>query len=118
MQAKKRGGYCATIRQIRKAFVWIVAAVYTAYNRYKVNRWYRNVRRMDFHVPQMDKAEIETSLAELDNIDKQMQERVRVSPFYMRDFYDLRGHIDLMQSRLRKRLTQLEEQTTEAPAET
>jgi hypothetical protein len=101
-----------------KHFVWIVAAVYTAYNRYKVNRWYRNVRRMDFHVPQMDKAEIETSLAELDNIDKQMQERVRVSPFYMRDFYDLRGHIDLMQSRLRKRLTQLEEQTTEAPAET
>jgi uncharacterized protein len=93
-------------------------AVYTAYNRYKVNRWYRNVRRMDFHVPQMDKAEIETSLAELDNIDKQMQERVRVSPFYMRDFYDLRGHIDLMQSRLRKRLAQLEEPTTDAPAET
>jgi hypothetical protein len=27
---------------------------------------------------------------------------VMISPFYMRDFYDLRGHIDLIQDRLRR----------------
>lgn len=90
--------------------------IFAFYNRNKVNRWYRKVRRMDFDTPTMSLEEVTNAHVELEAIDKQLQERVFTSPFYMRDFYDLRGHIDLLQARLDKRQKELESQPIENPA--
>lgn len=75
----------------------------TLYNKRKITRWYRIVRTIDRQLTNMDQSQIELALADLDNIEHQLQENVTVSETYMADYYDLRGHIDLVQARLVKR---------------
>lgn len=81
----------------------------TLYNKRKITRWYRIVRAIDRQLATMDQAEVEQALVDLDNIENQLQEKVVVSETYMADYYDLRGHIDLVQARLIKRRTTLQE---------
>jgi TRAP transporter TAXI family solute receptor len=80
----------------------------TLYNRHKVTRWYRIVRGVDRHVARMDLLEVEKALADLDQIERQLQEQVHVSENFMADYYNLRGHIDLVQDRLQKRRDSLQ----------
>lgn len=79
------------------------------YNRSKITRWYRTVRDIDRNIPHMDIPTIERVLATLDDIERQLQERVTVSTSFMSQYYDLRSHIDLVQDRLQKRLAQLKQ---------
>lgn len=73
------------------------------YNKRKITRWYRIVRSIDRQLITMDFAQVEQALVDLDNIEQQLQENVVVSETFMADYYDLRGHIDLVQARLIKR---------------
>jgi TRAP transporter TAXI family solute receptor len=77
------------------------------YNRGKITRWYGTVRSMDRNVPNMDVQQIDDALASLGQIETELQEKVSVSAAYMADYYDLRGHIDLVQDRLNKRRASL-----------
>jgi hypothetical protein len=79
----------------------------TLYNRRKVTRWYSIVRSIDQRVQQMDIAEIDRAIADLDTIEAQLQEKVTVGEGFMSLYYDLRGHIDLVQARLRRRKERL-----------
>lgn len=80
----------------------------TLYNRRKVTRWYRIVRSIDQAVAYMDLAGIDQALGDLERIEMQLQEKVTVSETFMSSYYDLRGHIDLVQNRLMKRKAKLE----------
>jgi hypothetical protein len=62
---------------------------------------------MDRNVPNMDVQQIDDALASLGQIETELQEKVSVSAAYMADYYDLRGHIDLVQDRLNKRRASL-----------
>lgn len=73
------------------------------YNRRKITRWYGIVRSMDRNVPTMDVQQIDEALTGLEKIETELQEKVSVSGAFMADYYDLRGHIDLVQGRLQKR---------------
>jgi hypothetical protein len=91
----------------------------TLYNKRKITRWYGIVRDMDRNIPNMDLPVVQKSLEVLDDIERQLQERVSVPVGYMSDYYTLRGHIDLVQDRLQKRYDFLErEQETTASAAT
>ena len=79
----------------------------TLYNRRKVTRWYSIVRSIDQRVQQMDIAEIDRAITDLDTIEAQLQEKVTVGEGFMSLYYDLRGHIDLVQARLRRRKERL-----------
>jgi hypothetical protein len=57
----------------------------------------------------MDIPTIESVLATLDDIERQLQEQVTVSTGFMSEYYDLRSHIDLVQDRLQKRHAQLKQ---------
>ncbi len=90
----------------------------TVYNKRKVTRWYRIVRNIDRRVQQMDLAEIERALVDLEHIESQLQEKVMVAENFMSSYYDLRGHIDLVQTRLLRRRVRLEQDDQEGRAPT
>lgn len=91
--------------------------VFDYYNRRKISRWYDAIRRIDVGAAKMDAAEVGVSLAALEGIERQLQERVATSGRYQAEFHDLHTHIHLVEERLIKRrelLTQ-PETTTHAP---
>lgn len=75
----------------------------TLYNKRKVTRWYSTVRSIDRSVSAMDVAEIDRALQDLELIEQRLREHVTVSENFMADYYNLRGHIDLVRSRLTQR---------------
>lgn len=75
----------------------------TIYNKRKVTRWYSTVRSIDRRVPVMDLAESDRALNDLELIEQRLREQVTVSENFMPDYYNLRGHIDLIRGRLAKR---------------
>ena len=75
----------------------------TIYNKRKITRWYSTVRSIDRRVMAMDVAEIDQALNDLELIEQRLREQVTVSENFMADYYNLRGHIDLVQSRLSHR---------------
>jgi TRAP transporter TAXI family solute receptor len=79
----------------------------TLYNRRKVTRWYKIVHSIDRWATHMSLAEIEQALTDLDAIEEQLQEKVSVSETFMANYYDLRGHIALVQARLRRKQARL-----------
>lgn len=81
----------------------------TIYNKRKITRWYRIVRSIDQQVGQMDTARIERALSDLEQIERELQEKVSVSETFMADYYNLRSHIDLVQLRLLRRKERLME---------
>jgi TRAP transporter TAXI family solute receptor len=88
----------------------------TLYNRRKVTRWYGIVRSIDQRVQHMDLDEVDRALADLDEIEAQLQEKVTVGEGFMSLYYDLRGHIDLVQERLRRRREKLLAEASPLPA--
>ena len=75
----------------------------TIYNKRKVTRWYGTVRSIDRSVTAMDAAEIDRALYDLELIEQRLREQVTVSENFMADYYNLRGHIELVRSRLVQR---------------
>ena len=75
----------------------------TMYNKRKVTRWYGTVRSIDRSVTAMDAAEIDRALYDLELIEQRLREQVTVSENFMADYYNLRGHIELVRSRLVQR---------------
>ena len=77
--------------------------LFTIYNKRKITRWYQTVRSIDRRVAQMDAAEIDRALQNLELIETRLREEVTVSEGYMADYYNLRGHMDLVRGRLARR---------------
>lgn len=78
-------------------------ALLSLYNKRKVTRWYRIIRSIDQRVAQMDVAEIEQALQDLEQIEQRLRDEVTVSEGFMADYYNLRSHLDLLRGRLMRR---------------
>jgi TRAP transporter TAXI family solute receptor len=92
--------------------------VFDYYNRRKIARWYDVIRRIDVGAAKMNAAEVETSMAALEGIERQLQERVATSGRYQAEFHDLHSHIHLVEERLAKRREALRGSDTAAHAPT
>jgi TRAP transporter TAXI family solute receptor len=83
--------------------------VFDYYNRRKIARWYDVIRRIDVGADKMSSGEVDTSLAALEGIERQLQERVATSGRYQAEFHDLHSHIHMVEERLTKRAEVLKE---------
>jgi hypothetical protein len=77
--------------------------LYQVYMRRKVNRWYKDVHRIEQKVEAMDVSEINEAIAELERIDGILRQELMVSNEYMPNLYALRTHIDYVIRRLQNR---------------
>jgi len=72
--------------------------------RKKVYRWYRELKSFDFEHPEQLPAEaLQTSIRKLDAIEEEVR-KVTIPLSYSDELYNLRLHIDLVRSKLRKAL--------------
>lgn len=74
--------------------------LYTMYSRRKVTRWYKEIRAIDVRIPKMTLEQCDEALEQLNGLDEQLQEQMRVSESYMASFYDLRWHLEVVQDRI------------------
>ena len=82
----------------------IMPPTYRWQARKKVYRWYRELKTLDFQHPEQLPAEtLHTSIQKLDNIEEEVR-KVSVPLSYSDELYNLRLHIDLVRSKLRKGL--------------
>jgi hypothetical protein len=71
--------------------------------RRKVNRWYKDVYRIERQVDALDVSEINAAIAELERIDGILRQELMVSNEYMPNLYALRTHIDYVIRQLQRR---------------
>jgi TRAP-type uncharacterized transport system substrate-binding protein len=76
-------------------------------NRYRVYRWYQQMRRIEIHLEESTVEELEEYLAELREMEQRLTDRLRVPLFYQRDFYNLRLHLRLVIERCERRQEEL-----------
>jgi TRAP transporter TAXI family solute receptor len=83
------------------------AALRDYFDRRKVDRCYDILRRLDLRAPQMSRAEVKDALAVLDDMEREVVERILLSDLPHPAFADLRGHIALVRERLVRRENEL-----------
>ena len=81
--------------------------LYQAYMSRKVNRWYKDIHRIDQRVDSMGLQEVGAASAELVQIDARLMHELSLPNSYMPGLYDLRTHIDYVNRRLQERRTAL-----------
>lgn len=98
--------------------LWPVTKAVPALYRWTIRRrllyWYRELKQVEREVEHADEAaEISTQLAELDRVEKRVA-RIRVPLEFSDQFYDLRGHIDLVRQLLTQRMASVRAATAVA----
>lgn len=83
------------------------AVLFGLYGRRKLSRWYDLLRRMDLRAAGMDAAEVDECLEVLDGIEQEVLAEGILSEGRRAEFNDLRGQIDLVEERLRRRRNEL-----------
>ena len=73
---------------------------YGAFMRRRVFIWYKRIREIEVGIDSYSMAELDEHIAELDALQHELTETIRVSTGYMQIFYDLRVHIKLVLDRL------------------
>lgn len=86
--------------------------LYQAYMRRKVNRWYKEIRKIEQDTDTMEPADIDNAIVELERIDAVLAHEISVSSAYMPNLYDLREHIEYVIRKLKARKRALEPSTT------
>jgi TRAP transporter TAXI family solute receptor len=81
--------------------------LYQMYMRRKVNRWYKEIRRIETNVETMNVEQVDTAVAELRQLDAKLTREISVSNDYMPNLYTLRTHIEYVVQRLHRRRADL-----------
>ncbi|MCA9948488.1 MAG: ABC transporter substrate-binding protein [Anaerolineales bacterium] len=76
--------------------------VFAFFFRYRIYRWYQYVRNIELGIDEYDLDTIGFKTAELDALQKELTQGMRVPVMYLQDFYNLRLHIDLVIGRLNR----------------
>ena len=71
--------------------------------RYRIFRWYQKVRNIEIGLREYSIEEIDQHVMELDELQQELTETMRVPVMYLSDFYNLRLHIAVIIQRLRER---------------
>ena len=77
--------------------------LYQFYMRRKVNRWYKEIHRIEMQADGLNSAEIGMAIADLERIDAMLTHEISVSNEYMPNLYDLREHVDYVIRRVQER---------------
>ncbi len=80
---------------------------YSFANRYRVYRWYQQMRRIEIHLEDSTLEELDDYLIDLRAMEKRLTDKLQVPLFYQRDFYDLRLHLRLVIERCERRREEL-----------
>jgi TRAP transporter TAXI family solute receptor len=80
-----------------------VPLVFSLWNRYKVNRWYKVVREVELKLDQMDVFQLRQERAKLQALDDQLTAQTHVGTFYLPATYDLHIHVEYVIRKLERR---------------
>ncbi len=80
---------------------------YSFANRYRVYRWYQQMRRIEIHLEESTVEELDEYLVDLREMELRLTDRLRVPLFYQRDFYNLRLHLRLVIERCERHREEL-----------
>lgn len=83
--------------------------VFTFYFRYRIYRWYQYVREVELGIDEYDLDALNGKIAELNDLQKELTQGMRVPIMYLQDFYNLRLHINLVIGRLNRKKEMLEQ---------
>ncbi len=72
--------------------------------RKKIYKWYKILHELDHRIDIVDKKELKEILKEIEKMQKVIKEDSNIPLSYMGEYYDLRVHLDLIYSRIMKRL--------------
>ena len=81
--------------------------LYHFYMRRKVNRWYKEVYRIDQTASEMNLDEVNASIAELEQLDDKLVRELALPNSYLPDLYTLRTNVGYVIARLQKRAASL-----------
>jgi hypothetical protein len=80
--------------------------------RFKIYRWYASLKEADERVERIETpAGVEEELRRIRRLEEELEMQVSVPLSYMGEFYDLRGHVELVKQRLERRLKRLGPET-------
>lgn len=82
-----------------------VLPLYTWSMRSKIYRWYKIIRKIDLSIPNATKEELLEKETYLEKLRIEIQEETHVPLSFMREYYDLFVHIDLIKNRVEKHLS-------------
>jgi TRAP transporter TAXI family solute receptor len=81
---------------------------YSFVMRRRINTWYKRIHQMELEIDQYTIAELDARLAELEGMDQEVTDSLKVSTGHLPDVYNLRYHISFTVEGLRKRRKSLE----------
>jgi TRAP transporter TAXI family solute receptor len=100
--------------------LWRVPWAFAFWNRYKVNRWYLIVRKVERNLDSMDLDQLRSERARLVALDDQMTVETNVGLSYLPAAYDLHWHLEYLIKKVERREQMLlaqAERDSGAPAE-
>jgi TRAP transporter TAXI family solute receptor len=77
--------------------------VYTFWNRWKVNRWYKTVAGIEQRLPDMDLYQLRQELSKVQELDDNLLELVNLPNGQLPSAYNLHVHIDILLQKMRRR---------------
>ena len=72
--------------------------------RSKIYKWYKQIRDLEISMDTLDKTALANRMHELERIQTEITTEIKVPLSYMREYYDLLIHLDLIISKAQKRL--------------
>ena len=81
---------------------------YSFVMRRRINAWYKRIHQMELELDQYSIAELDARLAELEGMEQEVTDSLKVSTGHLPDVYNLRYHISFTAEGLRKRKANLE----------
>jgi TRAP transporter TAXI family solute receptor len=77
--------------------------LFQVYQRRKINRWYKEVRKIETNVDAMSLTELRSAIRSIDELSDRLLQVISVTTEFMPNLYALRTHIGYVETRLQKR---------------
>lgn len=84
--------------------------------RSKIYKWYKFVRSIDLHIETMEENDILTSIKQINDLALEVKKDSDIPLSYMGEYYELRVHIELIETRLREKLKKLQRKGLSVPS--
>ncbi|AXH13140.1 TAXI family TRAP transporter solute-binding subunit [Halarcobacter bivalviorum] len=79
--------------------------LYTWTMRSKIYKWYEKVRKLDNNIETLEKKQLEEELLNIQNLKSEIQKETRVPLSFMGEYYNLQLHLDLIETKIEKKLS-------------
>jgi TRAP transporter TAXI family solute receptor len=76
---------------------------FRSWNMYKINRWYKDIRQIEFNLDRLDLQQLEQERARLQQLDDTVTVRTNVGLYYLPAAYDLHWHMGYLLEKIERR---------------